>query len=159
MKPLPTLLALAAVLISPVHAGDSFFSKDGKTVTFAPMLKTGILWRLDVASGKLAPLPLPAELKDESVTGVASGAEGETLFIAGPAVWVMKDDKVKRVVGIKPLKTAQNLFVANKAGSPLLDWLFVTGSEKEEGNGGGDIFYARKPGAKEFSEVFCRRVN
>jgi hypothetical protein len=158
MKPFVATILSVSLLACTARAGDSFFSTDGRTVTFAPLMKTGHLLRLDVASGKLTELPLPPELKNETVSGVTSGAEGEALFIAGPAVWVLKDGgPAKRVVSLKPVKSAQNLFVDTKAGSPLLDWLFVSGSEKADAL--GDVFYARKPGGKGFSEVFCRRVN
>ena len=158
MKLFAALLTILPLFAGTSRAGDSFFSADGKTVTFAPLRKTGHLLRLDVASGKLTELPLPAELKSETVSGVTRGAEGEALFLAKDAVWVLKEEgPAKRVVGLKPVKSAQNLFVSTKKDDPVFDWLFVTGSEKEETI--GSVFYSRKPGSKEFSEIFCRRVN
>ena len=103
---------------------------------------------------------MPAELKDKEVTSVARGADGETLFLADQSVWVMKDDgAVKRVAALKPLKNANDLFVVTSPGSPLKDWMFVSGAEKVEGEARGHGFYVRKPGEAGFSEVFCRRVS
>lgn len=151
-----SFLALAA-LTSTVCAGDAFFSAGGKTITFAPLIRTGVLWRLDVASGKLKALPLPADLKDASVTGLAVGAEGETLFNTEKAAWVMKDDgTVKRIADIGPATEPANLFVGTKPGTPLMDWLFVSATGKDDLT--SRIFFARKPGTKAFSEVFCRRA-
>lgn len=155
-----SLLALAAtiVCIGSATAGDAFFSTDGKTVTFVPLIRTGILWRLNVASGKLTELPLPAELKESNIDGLACGAEGEALFLAGNAVWVMvKDGSVKKVCEIGAVKNATELCVAPSHGTSVDDWLFITGTEKEED--ASPIFFARKPKQKTFAEVFCRRAD
>ena len=152
-----TLVAAVLVAASTVHAGDAFFSADGKSVTFAPRNRTGILCRLDVAGSKLTELTLPAELKAAEVTGLARGGQGEALFLAGTAAWVMKDDgTVKRITELGKVTGAQNLFVASKPGTPLTDWLFLSGTAGSPGS--SQEFFARKPGAKGFSEVFCRRV-
>ncbi len=153
------LLLFAVLLTAPAaEAGDAFFSADGKTVTFAPLFGSGKLWRLNVADGKLTELPLPPELKDASVNGLARGGQGEALFIAGPAAWVMKDDgTVKRITELGKVKEAQNLFVATKPGTPITDWLFLSGTDGSSGS--SQEFFARKPGVKGFSDVFCRRVD
>ncbi len=155
MKPLLTAVLLT---ISCAGAGDAFFSNDGSTVTFAPLYGSGKLLRLDVAGGKLTELPLPAELKDATVNGLARGGQGEALFIAGPAVWVMTDDgTVKRITELGKVKEAQNLFVATKPGTPITDWLFLSGIDGSPGS--SQEFFARKPGGKGFRDVFCRRVD
>lgn len=159
MKPCMNYRALTAFLTfaSVASAGDSFFSADGKTVTFAPAMRTGHLLRVDIESGKLTELPLPANLKTADVSGLARGGEGEALFIAEKAVWVMKDDgTVKKVCDTGPAENAENLFVSVKPGQPLKDWLFLSGTPKDETS---FIFFARKPGQKTFGDVFCRRAD
>ena len=148
---------LAAVLTCSAVAGDSFFSADGSTVTFAPLHETGHLLRVTVASGEVSKLPLPPVLKDASVPGLARGGLGEALFIAGPAVWVMKDDgTVKKVCDTGTMESPEDLFVAVKPGTPVTDWMFLSGVSKVEGS--TPDFYARKPGQKSFGGVFCRRI-
>jgi hypothetical protein len=150
-------LLLAAALTTSAAAGDSFFSADGSTVTFAPLHETGYLLRAEIAGGKVTKLPLPPALKDANITGLARGGQGEALFIAGPAVWVMKDDgTVKKVCDTGTMETPENLFVAVKPGTAITDWMFLSGVPKEDG--GTPVFYARKPGQKAFGDVFCRRI-
>lgn len=152
-----TLFAASLLTASAACAGDAFFSADGRTVTFAPLNKSGIICRLDVAGGKITELPLPAELKTAEVTGLARGGQGEALFLAGTAAWVMTDDgTVKRITELGKVTDAQNLFVATKPGTPLTDWLFLSGMTDSTAT--SQVFFARKPGTKGFSEVFCRRV-
>lgn len=151
---------LSALLMgtSIASAGDSFFSVDGKTVTLAPLMRSGVLLRVNTETGKLTELPLPPALKSAEVTGLARGGEGEALFIASTAVWVMKDDgTVKKVCDVGPVETPQNLFVSVKPDQPLTDWLFLSGTTKEPG--AQATFFARKPGKKTFEEVFCRRAS
>jgi hypothetical protein len=151
------LILLAAALTSTALAGDSFFSADGKVVVFAPLHENGHLLRMEVASGTITKLPLPPALKTESVSGLARGGQGEALFIAGPAVWVMKDDgTVKKVCDTGTMESPEDLFVAVKPGTPITDWMFLSGVSKEEGS--EPEFYARKPGQKSFGDIFCRRV-
>lgn len=158
MKLLFRVLAAAALLVpSLAPAGDAFFSADGNTVTFLPRFKAGIIWQLEVASGKLKALPLPKELKGAAPTGIARGGEGEMLLTAGSAAWVVKEDgTAKRICDLGPAKEPQNLFTATAAGSPVADWLFVSATEADDSN--RLIFYGRKPGTKAFEKVFCRRV-
>ena len=153
LKALTLLLSTAAAI-----AGDSFFSADGKSVTFAPQVESGSLARVDVETGKVALIPLPAELKDKEISGLAQGAQGEALFSAGDAVWVATDAGViKKVLPTKPVTGAEGLFVGTKADSPLMDWLFVTGEDKDRA--GDSVFYARHKGGKAFGTVFCRRIS
>ena len=155
MKTLHGALLLA---VSTAHAGDSFFSADGKTVTFAPLSKPGVICRVDVGNGKITEFPLPRELKEATVTGLARGGQGEALFLAGTAAWVMKDDgTVKRITDLGKASGAENLFVATKPGTPLTDWLFLSGTEGKESD--STVFFGRKPGTKSFGQVFCRRVD
>jgi hypothetical protein len=159
MKYFIASLVAIATLIYAASAGDSFFSADGKTVTFIPLTQAGILWRMDVASGKLKELPLPPVLKESQVTGLARGADGEALFLANNAVWVMTtkgatiEGAVKKVCETGSVKEASDLFVAVKRGTPISDWMFIKGSSKD-----GGMLFARKPKQMEFGEVFCRRV-
>ena len=151
------LLTVFLMFASAAPAGDSFFSADGKTVTFAPVMRTGHLLQVDTESGKLTELPLPAALKDASVSGIARGGEGETLFIANKSVWVLTaDGTVKKVCDTGPVEMPENLFVSVKEGQPLKDWLFLSGTDKEAT---ASVFFARKPGQKTFSGVFCRRAD
>jgi hypothetical protein len=151
-------LPVFVLLTSLASAGDAFFSADGKTVTFAPLMRSGHLLRVSTESGKLTELPLPPALKTATVTGLARGGEGEALFIASGAVWVMKEDgTVKKVCETGAVENPEKLFVSVKPGQPLTDWLFLSGSTKEPG--AMPVFFARKPGQKAFDEVFCRRVS
>ena len=158
MKSVLPILAFAPLLYpSPAPANDAFFSADGKTVTFLPRFKTGIIWRLDVEAGKLQAVPLPRDLKGAAPAGLARGGEGETLLTAGNGAWVLKEDgTAKRLCDLGPAKDPATLFTATTAGSPVADWLFVSASDSSDS--GRQIFYARKPGTKAFQQVFCRRV-
>lgn len=142
-------------------AGDAFFSPDGKVVTMGLNgLRTGLV-RVEVATGKITKAPLPKELAEAYIESIARGSEGETLFIADDAVWVWKDDAkpaVKRVCSTAPVVGATDLFVVTQEGSPLKDILFVSGNEKEDG-AAMPAMWGRRPGAKSFVQVFCRRVN
>ena len=152
------LVLVSVCLVAPsVHANGAFFSADGKSVIFLPRFKSGILWQLDVASGKLKALALPKELKGALPTGIARGGEGETLLTAGKAAWVMKEDGTgKRLCDLGPAHEPSHLFAATAPGLPVTDWLFVTADDPADA--GRQIFFARKPGAKAFGKVFCRRV-
>lgn len=155
-------LAAFVFIVAPsaARAADAFFSPDGKTVTTSVSLPSAVsgLVRIDIASGKVTPLPLPAALKDAEITSLARGAEGETLFLANDAVWVLKDGEAARVlVSTAPLKNPSGLFIGTRKGSPVEDWLFITAQEDENRPGWG-TFYARKPGTKKFASIFCRRV-
>jgi hypothetical protein len=142
-------------------AGDAFFSPDGATVTMGLCGPRTGLFQVDVASGKITKAPLPKELAEECIESVARGSEGEALFIAKDAVWVWKADAkpaVKRVCSTAPVVGATDLFVVTQEGSPLKDILFVSGNEKEDG-AAMPAMWGRRPGAKSFVQVFCRRVN
>lgn len=160
---LPVVVAsvsLACVFsVSQAPAAESFFSEDGSSVVMVTRRSAGLV-KVNVKSGKVTKAPLPKELKDEFIESVARGGEGEALFLAKEAVWVWKQDAtppVKRVCSLAPVVDATDLFVVTDEKSPLKDTLFVTGSDKED-TSGRPIFYGRKPGAKAFMSVFCRRV-
>lgn len=157
----PGLLATMIAAFPPcIHGSEAFFSPDGKTVTTCMTgryVELGFR-KIDIATGKSTLLPLPAALKDEEISSIARGADGEILFLAKDAVWVLKDgEAARKVVSTSPVKGAYDLFVGTKKGSATEDWLFVTGTTAEEPNGRG-TFYARKPGGKQFDPIFCRRV-
>ena len=144
-------------------ANEAFFSKDGRTVTMGLGGRGGSgLVQVDIATGKITPAPLPAELKDESIESVAAGSEGEVLFLAKNGVWVWTPGAatpVKHVCATAPVVNATDLFVATVPGTPLTDCLFVTGNESADATSMG-TFYGRKPGAKNaFLSIFCRRVS
>lgn len=144
-------------------ANEAFFSKDGRTVTMGLGGRGGSgLVQVDIATGKITPAPLPAELKDESIESVAAGSEGEALFLAKNGVWVWTPGAatpVKHVCATAPAVGATNLFVATLPGTSLTDCLFVTGNETADATSMG-VFYGRKPGAKNtFQSIFCRRVS
>lgn len=149
------------VFVSQALAGDAFFSPDGKTVTLSVMFPSSMtgLVNVDISTGKASQLQLPAELVDGDIESIARGAEGEILFLAKESVWVLKTgEAAKKVTAIAPTKVGSGLFVGTVAGQPTADWLFVSGKESEESLA-GPSFYGRKPGAKEFSQIFCRRVD
>ncbi len=142
-----------------IQAAESFFSADGSTVTMVTRRSPGLV-KVNVKSGKVTQAPLPKELKEEFIESVARGGEDEALFLAKDAVWVWKEDStppVKRVCSTAPVVGAMDLFVVTDEKSPLHDTLFVSGTEKDD-TSGRPVFYGRKPGAKTFTSVFCRRV-
>ena len=148
------------LLQSDMRGAEAFFSPDGKTVitTVAMPSNIGSLAQIDIASGKVTPIALPAAFANEDIDSVARGADGEILFLAKNAVWVLKKSEAPRkVVSTDPVKNPTDLFVATKKGGALLDWLLISGTEDEK-DGAQRAFYARKPGGKNFKSVFCRRV-
>lgn len=171
MKPIrpnaSRITAIALGLLAPAlssrmsDAGEAFFSADGKTVTMVHSRSSSSLFRIDLATGQLTTAAMPDDLIEEYIESVASGAEGEALFLAKEAVWVWTpgpDGKVKRVCSTAPVKASMDLFVMSKPGTPLNDAIFLSGLTEEEVAGIG-TFYGRLPGKESvFSPVFCRRV-
>lgn len=160
---LPVVVASVSLaclsFIGPAQAAEAFFSKDGSTVTMVTRRSPGLV-KVDIKSGKITKAPLPKELKEEYIESIARGSEDEALFLAKDAVWVWKENTtppVKRVCATSPVVNASDLFVVTDEKSPLKDTLFVSGTDKEEPDG-RPVFYGRKPGAKAFMSVFCRRV-
>ncbi|MDI1313114.1 hypothetical protein [Prosthecobacter sp.] len=164
---LPVLLVSASLglilSLQPSVANEAYFSKDGKTVTMGlgGRGRTGLV-QVDVATGKITPAPLPAELKDESIDSVAAGSEGEALFLAKDGVWVWTPGAatpVKHVCATAPVVGATDLFVSTVPGTPLTDCLLISGNESADATSRG-TFYGRKPSGKHaFLSVFCRRVS
>lgn len=155
----PSLLVFLGITLAPLaSAGEAFFTPDGKTIITAvstPSAITGLA-KIDVASGKATKIPLPADFTE--IESVARGAEGEILFLANDAVWVLKNgEAVRKVVSTTSVKHASDLFVGTKKGSPTEDWLFVSGAEDDKDTT-RPTFFARKPGSKKFESVFCRRT-
>ncbi len=163
---LPALLVSASLaltfLIQPGMGNEAFFSKDGSTVTMALGDRGYGLMQVEIATGKITPAPLPAELKDEEINSVAAGSEGEALFLAKNGVWVWTPGAatpVKHVCATAPVVNATDLFVATVPGTPLTDCLFISGNETADATSMG-TFYVRKPGTKNaFQSIFCRRVS
>lgn len=161
----PSVLVLGVFIVialapSPGMAGDAFFSQDGRTVTIGLGNALPGLVKIDLDTGMVTEAPLPAELQDEYIDSVARGAEGETLFLAKDAVWVWVPGAatpVRRVCATAPVEGASDLFVATAPGTPLTDYLFITGWESDD-TGGSATFFGRKPGGKKFAPIFCRRV-
>jgi len=158
-------LSLATLLFTAgqpfAWGADAFFSPDGKTVTTTMILSSTLtgLVQIDVATGKATQLPLPPALKDAEINSIARGAEGEILFLANDAVWVLKQgEAARKVAATSPVKRATGLFVDTRKGSPTEDWIFVSGVDNENDHSRA-IFYARKPGGKKFESIFCRRVD
>src|SRR6187431_519698 len=84
------LLALFSIgAAAAVRAGTAFFTKDGAEVVFLPLSKPGILWKLNVSSGKLDSIVLSGPLKGKDVNSITQGAEGEILIAAENALWVI----------------------------------------------------------------------
>ncbi len=162
---LPVLFVSASLALTlslqPSRGNEAFFSKDGQTVTAALGDRGFGLMQVDVATGKITPAPLPAELKDESINSVAAGSEGEVLFLAKSGVWVWTPGAatpVKHVCATAPVVDAADLFVCTVPGTPLTDCLFISGNEAADATSRG-VLYGRKPGGKHpFLSIFCRRV-
>lgn len=159
--PAVVLACVCAFPITQGHAAEAFFSEDGSTVTMTLSPRMPGLIKVNVKNGKITKAPLPAELKEEFIDSVARGGEGEALFLAKDAVWVWKQDAtppVKRVCATAPVVGATDLFVVTDESSPLKDSLFVSGTGKDDPDG-GQTFFGRKAGTKTFMPVFCRRVS
>lgn len=162
---LPVVLAsVSLACVFPTSAGlaaEAFFSKDGSTVTMTLSPRGAGLIQVDVASGTITPAPLPKELKGELIESIACGGEDEALFVAKDAVWVWKADAtpaVKRVCATAPMVSAAlDLTVATAPDTGLTDSLFVSGIQQD--NPDQQVLFGRKPGAKTFLPVFCRRVD
>lgn len=165
---LTTLVRLAAVMLLPVvhvSASDAFFSPDGKTVT-ALLMHGDVLANINVATGKVTPIPLSKPLEEQGVNSIARGADGEILALTDKAVWFIKTGEApKQIASTAPIESPRALFVDTKPGSPTLDWLFISGYEKQNASpqtlpaAPSASLYARKPGGKGFVELFCRRTD
>ena len=153
------LLAVGLATRAAAPAGDAFFTADGQRVVIAPLLQTGVLLSVSVADGAVDPLPLPPELADAPVTAMTSGGAGEAIFTTAAALWARKTDGTTRRLSTLPKGfSVANLFVATKQGTPVSDWIFAA-AENDRAGWRGTTFFARRPGAKDFREVFCRRVS
>ncbi len=171
------VIAWLSVGMGIACASDAFFAPDGKTVTLAissgvsslaPDGKTVVfvyssrLGFVNVETGAFTPIALPRALQDGAITSIARGAEGETLFLAKGAVWVIKgQEPAREVCRTSPLLKATDLVVVTHDDPSLKDWMMVSAVEKPSEPGArerGLTLYARKPGDKEFRGLFCRRT-
>lgn len=148
------------LLVSPSRAADAFFSADGKTVTLSVMVPSSLtgLVTVDLANGKTAEVGLPEDWVEGDIKSIARGAVGETLLLAKDSVWVLKQGGVvKKSVACGPAKMASGLFVAPPAGQPAVAAMVCSAKDSEDSQS-GPVFYGLQPGARKFSEIFCRRV-
>jgi hypothetical protein len=151
------LLCLLTTLSCPLLADQAFFSADGKSVTFVPRAAEGHLLRLDLSTAEVAKIPLLGEPAKESVTSLCRGGDGEALFTTESGVYV-HDAKGTRKLAPTPAKGdwgIENLTAAPADLPSIGDWLLLSGPDESPGR---RTFFARKPGTKAFSPVFCRRV-
>lgn len=155
----PLLLSLCFVLSAVAARADlAFFSEDGKSVTFVPKTEESCLLQLEVATGKVTKIVLSGTAAKGTVTSVCRGGDGETLLTTEGGVFV-HDAKGTRKLADAPVKGAWaigDLATAPAAMPGVGDWLFLSGNDVKDEN--QRVFYARKPGAKAFAPVFCRRV-
>lgn len=146
-------------LLSSSLAGDAVFSADGTTVTLVPVNKPGFLEKVTIESGAVKFTALPKELKEADITSLTRGAEGELMFLANDALWILKEgEPARKIASTAPAKDARDLFVDTKEGSPTLDWIFFSGSDGADAQSYEAKLYARKPGEKSFKSIFCRRI-
>jgi len=146
--------------LSVACAADAFFAPDGKTVTLTTYPRG--LGTVKFETGVFTPIALPKALQEAAITSIARGAEGEILFLAQDAVWVLKDQEpVRQVCKTSPLLQATDLAVVTHDSPSLKDWMMVSATEKPSEPGRqepGLTLYGRKPGDKEFGKIFCRRT-
>jgi len=148
------LLTMVSCLL---HAEQAFFSADGKCVTFVPRTDQGYLLKLDISTAEVAKIPLLGEPAKEAITSLCRGGDGEALFTTESGVYV-HDDKGTRKLAPPPAKGdwgIENLAAAPADLPTIGDWLLLSGPDE---NPGHRTFFARKPGTKTFTPVFCRRV-
>ena len=153
------LFAVGLAGCASASAGDAFFSTDGQRVTIAPLLQTGVLLSIAIADGSVSPLPLPPELAEAPITALTAGGSGEAIFTTADALWARKADGTARRLSTLPKGfSVASLFVATKQGTPISDWIFAA-AENDRAGWRGTTFFARRPGTKDFREIFCRRVS
>lgn len=140
---------------SSAHAGDAFFSPDGRTVTYVPSFDTGCLKRINLETKSVERIAVTLP-KDQGIVALASGADGEALFTTEKAAWVHDAKGTRKLCDLGEVENATSLIVAPSKGEQLVDYLFITGSEKDDPN--RHLFFYRKPGQKTFKPTFCRRV-
>ena len=140
-------------------AADAFFAPDGKTVTLTAFHGLGTV---NVETGEFIAIALPKALQEASIPAIARGAEGEILFLAQDAVWVLKGrEPVRQVCKTSPLQQVTDLVVVTPNNPSLKDWMLVSAVEKPsepDRREPGQTLYGRKPGDKEFGKIFCRRT-
>ena len=152
-----TILITLCVALA-CHAADAVFSPDGQFVTLLPLAKTNAdLWRVNLKTKGIEDIQLNLP-KGLNVTSLAFGAEGETIVLAGEAVYVNDAKGTKKLCDTSGVKDADDLTIAPpKATSGMADWIIISGMDKEYPD--RRIFYGRKPGGKSFSPVFGRRID
>ncbi|MBL9142061.1 MAG: hypothetical protein JNM99_00145 [Verrucomicrobiaceae bacterium] len=148
-------LTLGLAGIDSLHAGDAFFSADGRTVTYVPTFDTGCLKRINLETKVVEKITVSLP-KDEGIVALASGADGEALFTTEKAAWVHDAKGTRKLCDLGAIENSTSLIVAPSKGEHFADYLFVTGSEKDDPN--RHLFFYRKPGQKTFKSTFCRRV-
>ncbi len=156
MKLFPTpCLLLALIALDAVFSGEAFFSADGQSVTFVSTTESDRLHRIDLDSHKIDTIRVSLP-KDQSITSLTIGADGEALFLTESAAWV-HDAKGTRKLSDIGVENAGGLAVAPPKGSPVADWMFLAGQDKDDAS--RRIFYCRKPGSNSWNSTFCRRTD
>lgn len=144
---------------SAANAGSAFFAPDGKTVTLAPSNGLG---SVDVETCAFKPLALPSKLQKEEIGSIARGADGEVLFVAQDAIWVLKgQEPARQICKTSPLQDVRDLVAVTDAQSPIKDWLMISAVGKPQDPKAPEsrpLLYGRAPGDKGFGEIFCRRT-
>ena len=148
-------LTLGLAGINSIRAGDAFFSADGRTVTYVPTFDTGCLKRINLETKTVERIAVTLP-KDEGIVALAGGADGEALFTTEKAAWVHDAKGTRKLCDLGAIENSTSLIVAPSKGEHFADYLFVTGSEKDDPN--RHLFFYRKPGQKTFKSTFCRRV-
>lgn len=157
MKTKLTILLVLCVSMTS-QAAVAVFSPDGKFVTLLPLAKTTAdLWKVDLKTKGIENIQLGLP-KDLNVTSLALGAEGETIVLAGEAIYAHDAKGTKKLCDSIGVKDAHDLTISPpKATNGMADWIIISGIDKEYPD--RHIFYGRKPGGKSFSPVFGRRID
>jgi hypothetical protein len=159
MKVASTLGCFLAAIISTASAADAFFSSDGSVVTFIPLAGEGGVWQLNLATKDLKMLTLGEPLKSKTILSIARGGQDELLFLTPEGAWVHSEKGIRPLAKLGTAVTPNDLCVAPPKLGAVADCLFVSALEKSAPDSGTVHFHYRKPGTKEFSSVFCRRVS
>jgi len=151
------LLGLSCAAMA--RAGDAFFSKDGQSVTFVSGEHDESVLNLNLTTRNIETVSLGTAIKGQSITSLASGEDGELLFLTEKGAWVNDANGTRKLCGLGSAAHGADLSVAPATAAGVADWLFIAGDRAEKDRSAASTLHYRKPGEKEFRPVFCRRVN
>lgn len=81
------ILLTVISLATTVHAGNSVFSADGKSIYLVPLNEGSGLYHIDLTTGKQQSMRPILNLGKDVIKAVARNAAGEILLCTGKAIW------------------------------------------------------------------------